>query len=67
MGISDLLSPCYKSIIRKGEITHVHYNQNLLAFWLSLQNIFSIQKKTGCHGRMVVGFTTTYVVSAYHH
>jgi hypothetical protein len=22
---------------------------------------------TGSHGRMVVGFTTTYAISAYHH
>jgi len=21
----------------------------------------------GCHGRMIVGFTTTYAISAYHH
>ena len=32
-------------------------------------SLFLIKKKAGCcgHDRMVVGFTTTYTISAYHH
>jgi hypothetical protein len=26
-----------------------------------------IYSQTGCRGRMVVGFTTIYAISAYHH
>ena len=36
-----------------------------LASWLNFRNILIFTG--GCCGRMVVGFTTTCAISAYHH
>ena len=49
-------------------------NRGLHSYWMCLQRIFQIMSltsliKRGDHGCdcMVVGFTTTYAISAYHH
>ena len=53
----------YKQIYER-LLRHVH-------FYITTYNIYiyTLECKRGCRGRdcMVVGFSTTYAISAYHH